>query len=85
MLLPNTDADTATTTAERICREVAYRQVPSVGRVTVSLGLATLDGESDGEELVKRADERLYAAKASGRNRVCVESPDEAAIPPDDS
>jgi diguanylate cyclase (GGDEF)-like protein len=41
--------------------------------VTVSIGVAEL-GEaqaSDAEGLMELADERLYRAKESGRNRVC--------------
>ena len=38
-------------------------------RVTVSIGLATWDGEAP-EELLHRADEALYAAKDAGRDRV---------------
>ena len=37
--------------------------------ITVSIGLATWDGES-AEEFLQRADEALYAAKDAGRNRV---------------
>ncbi len=41
--------------------------------VTISMGIATVDGELiEGSALIKRADERLYEAKASGRNRVCA-------------
>jgi two-component system, cell cycle response regulator len=41
--------------------------------VTISMGIATVDGEViDPQTLTKRADERLYEAKASGRNRVCA-------------
>lgn len=39
-------------------------------RVTLSVGLALWDGESPPSELIARADERLYVAKRSGRNRV---------------
>lgn len=41
--------------------------------VTVSLGVATLenDSEESGDTLFKRADEKLYEAKQGGRNRVC--------------
>jgi diguanylate cyclase (GGDEF)-like protein len=37
--------------------------------VTVSIGVATWDGEAP-EDLLHRADEALYAAKAAGRDRV---------------
>ena len=37
--------------------------------VTVSIGLATWDGEAP-EDLLQRADEALYAAKDAGRDRV---------------
>jgi len=38
---------------------------------TISLGVTTLHKENvDGETLIKRADENLYAAKHAGRNRV---------------
>lgn len=41
-------------------------------QVTVSLGVATVDGESavTPEELIARADEKLYEAKRTGRDRV---------------
>jgi diguanylate cyclase (GGDEF)-like protein len=44
--------------------------LPNGERVTVSIGIALLtDVSCELAELVKRADEALYAAKASGRNR----------------
>jgi PleD family two-component response regulator len=37
------------------------------------MGVATLDMDStDPQALIKRADERLYEAKSSGRNCVCA-------------
>lgn len=40
--------------------------------VTISLGAAAWrEGMTSGEELVKAADDKLYEAKNSGRNRVC--------------
>ena len=50
--------------------------------VTMSLGVAQrLPGMAGIDELIKAADEALYAAKASGRNRTCVAGrPDDEAF-----
>jgi two-component system, cell cycle response regulator len=41
--------------------------------VTISMGIASVEGDvTDTQTIIKRADERLYEAKASGRNRVCA-------------
>ena len=37
--------------------------------VTCSVGLARWDFQEAGDELIERADQALYAAKAEGRNR----------------
>jgi two-component system cell cycle response regulator len=62
-LLPDTDADAAEVAAEKLRASVG-----EVG-VTVSIGWAAWEGETP-EELLHRADEALYAAKAGGRDRV---------------
>ena len=71
ILLPDTDAEAAGHVAEKLRVEVAGAQheVP----VTVSIGLATWDGEAP-EDLLHRADEALYAAKDAGRDRVVAAS-----------
>ena len=41
--------------------------------MTVSAGVATVQKKNeDPNELIRRADEKLYEAKTSGRNRVAV-------------
>jgi diguanylate cyclase (GGDEF)-like protein len=41
-------------------------------RVTISIGAAVLqDADHKATDLIRRADEKLYEAKHSGRNRVC--------------
>ena len=41
--------------------------------VTISVGAALLsENDKTANELIKRADEKLYEAKRGGRNRVCV-------------
>jgi two-component system cell cycle response regulator len=69
VLLPDTGADAAVHFAERMRAEVARALTPVP--VTVSIGLATWDGEAP-EELLHRADEALYAAKSAGRDRIAA-------------
>jgi len=76
ILLPHTGPATALTVAEKVRAAVAA--LPIIGTngkipVSASFGVATLGhGAGDIDELMKRADVALYAAKAGGRNR-CVE------------
>ena len=49
-------------------------EAPIAIEVTVSAGIAVLDGNAPIEESLRRADVALYEARNSGRNRVCVSS-----------
>lgn len=42
-------------------------------RLTASIGVATIiHGDPGAQALVAQADAQLYAAKQSGRNRICA-------------
>lgn len=73
LLLPKTPMPGALQMAERLRAAIATTALPWSDKqlqVTASFGVAELrTGEND-EELLRRADEALYAAKAAGRNRV---------------
>ncbi|WP_433373556.1 diguanylate cyclase [Actinoplanes sp. CA-142083] len=56
--------------AERIRAAVAHSDIIPGVRLTVSVGLATLTPDMTGEALFRAADDRLYAAKFSGRNTI---------------
>jgi diguanylate cyclase len=58
--------------AERIRAAVAGADILPGVRLTVSAGLAELTGGMTGDDLFRRADERLYAAKWSGRDTVAA-------------
>jgi diguanylate cyclase (GGDEF)-like protein len=77
VLLPEADQATALRVAERIRHSVSRIDLAGDapgGRITVSLGVSskTPDQSSDFSELMEQADRALYAAKRSGRDRVCA-------------
>jgi diguanylate cyclase (GGDEF)-like protein len=74
VLLPQTSSDQAHRLAERLREGIAATPIPlSHGEIhlTVSIGMSCLTPSLSAEDLVKTADQALYKAKQSGRNRVC--------------
>ena len=73
VLLPETDYKGALLAAEKIRkmveREVFYFHKQSL-KITVTLGVATLNVRKTLEKSVEEADEAMYHGKESGRNRV---------------
>lgn len=71
ILLPNTSNDNAIQIAERLRTEVENTDIPPIGHITISLGVAQWTPESgDVSHILKTADALLYQAKHHGRNRV---------------
>lgn len=73
LLLPDTAVPGAAEVAEKVRARIAEHSFPTVGRVTLSFGVAGYRPGDDLEILLKRADNALYEAKRTGRDRVCVE------------
>ena len=85
VVLPNTVLRSAITVADHIRRAVMTKDLMKrstgehLGRVTVSIGVATLHKNDTPQTLIERADACLYAAKRHGRNRVMCETDPEVA------
>jgi diguanylate cyclase len=80
VLLPDTTLRSAVAVADQIRRSVMTKELikrstsEHLGRVTISIGVATLHRGENAAALIGRADTCLYAAKRSGRNRVVCET-----------
>jgi len=76
IILPETDAENARLICERIREGIEKSTVEtSAGNITytISMGIAQLTEEPENYmQWMQKADEALYAAKESGRNRVVV-------------
>lgn len=85
VLLPETDAEGATTVAEKMRHALTMLHVPVyTGRVTASFGVAAYpEHGADPDLLLAAADEALYRAKADGRNLVRVAEAREEGVRPE--
>jgi diguanylate cyclase (GGDEF)-like protein len=76
VVLPDTPLSGAEHAGGSLTREVGQLTIPTPGgpvSPTISVGVAVAEaGESDPMVLIARADEALYRAKHSGRNRFVV-------------
>jgi len=76
ILLPDTSDSATLTIAERVRQAVADLEVPFDAdpiRMTVCAGVAQLDPARGWEEMMRRADAAMYAAKRRGRNMVSAQ------------
>ncbi|TXN41550.1 GGDEF domain-containing protein [Methylobacterium sp. WL30] len=78
ILLAGADHAVARTVAWQMCERLAAQVLmkrgtgETVGRVTISIGVAEHRAGESGADLIERSDAALYEAKRTGRNRVCV-------------
>jgi two-component system, cell cycle response regulator len=82
VILPFAGSDEAYLVAERIRKAFAGVPIPADGekdiKVTVSIGVSTVHPDTEvihveeGSSVIKSADDALYKAKRSGRNRVVI-------------
>ena len=78
VLLPQSDIAAASALAERLRVIVSRLNVPEAGdgaHVSISIGAAGWQtSETQIDDALDRADQALYEAKRSGRDRICVTS-----------
>ena len=72
ILVTDCDQGTAMNLAERFRLLIAATPLDEISPVTASFGAATYDPAESDEDWLRRVDGALYAAKAAGRNRICL-------------
>ncbi len=86
IVLPNTVLRSAIVVGDHIRRAVMTKELMKrstgehLGRVTVSIGVATMHKADNAQSLIERTDACLYAAKRHGRNRVMCETDPEVTV-----
>lgn len=73
LILPQVTPEEAQQCAERLRRAIENFEMPEVPQVTASFGVAVFpEAGKTMPELLRAADQALYQAKRTGRNRVCT-------------
>jgi len=73
VILPQASLDGALIVAERLRSRLETTEVPGIGHITGSFGVATFPLNANSrDQLVGAADHALYEAKHGGRNRICI-------------
>lgn len=86
VIMPDTDGDVAMVVAERLRQRMGdfpFEVTAPVGKITVTVSIGASVGGRLGDtadSLLKRADEALYQAKRTGRNRVIMADRPTAAV-----
>ena len=71
LMIPEAAKDAAHSLSERLRKNLSEVKFENLPPITISLGIATYpqDGK-DAEDLIRKADAAMYAAKRAGRNQV---------------
>ncbi|WP_150524544.1 GGDEF domain-containing protein [Roseibium sediminis] len=79
IILPTCPKGNAMQIAEKIREAVKSKELvkrstgQTLGRITISIGVATYKPGDDAQSILARSDQALYQAKHDGRDRVCSE------------
>jgi diguanylate cyclase len=79
-ILPHISPENATVVAERVRDTIASKSIrkknskETLGKVTMSFGIASIEANDTVDSLVERADKAMYRAKKTGKNKVSTDN-----------
>ncbi|MGM0952805.1 MAG: sensor domain-containing diguanylate cyclase [Pseudomonadota bacterium] len=73
VILPFCDHIKATDIAEKIRETMAVVKFSNIGQVTLSVGVTESGTDDTPASILERVDQRLYAAKKAGKNRITAD------------
>jgi diguanylate cyclase (GGDEF)-like protein len=77
IMIPEAAKDAAYILSERLRKQFSELKFENLPTITASLGIATFPYDAtELEDLIKKADSAMYAAKRAGRNKVVKYNPD---------
>ncbi|MDH7944857.1 GGDEF domain-containing protein [Pseudohongiella sp. SYSU M77423] len=72
LICPDTSTDATHTIIDKLRRATAGASLPHALQISLSFGIATWRASESSDQLLKRADDALYEAKRSGRDRIVL-------------
>lgn len=72
LILPETNAQDIMTFLEKIRTIISKSTILDVGTITISIGATLYSSDDTMDSMIKRADDALYDAKNSGRDKVSI-------------
>lgn len=70
LIFPDMHLQQAIEITERLRKSISEHSFEKVGHVSCSFGVAAFENDDELDKVLQRADERLYMAKHSGKNKV---------------
>jgi len=70
IVLPKTKKESALKVARRLHKKIQHLEIDPVDQITVSMGVVSFEVGEEVDDVIHRADDLMYEAKQSGRNRI---------------